>query len=381
VPNDVKLMIHSNAPEVGTGYAVQITMLIRKLREQGYDIAVSAFYGGEGKMTEWEGHPVYPKGKQPYGGDVLGLHARHFGADLILTLMDFWALPEEIPGLKGQRLAAWLPVDCTPLSVLDEERIEQHRPQVVAMSRFGQEMVQETFPKARVDYAPHMVDLEVFRPPDDRDELRRVMGVDDKFVIFMNAANKDQARKGWFEQMAAFARLAQKHDDVMLVAHTDAVGGLDLNLMAARMGIAAKVKFSSQYLMAAGLIGQDQLRGSYGMADLYSCCSLAEGFGIPIAEALACGVPVVVTDGSSMTEVAGPTQWKVDGQVQWASGHAAYWKRPNIDLIHKVYEKAYAKGAQYTAHQQAARKAAERFEVNRVVNDYWLPILPRLAGR
>jgi glycosyltransferase involved in cell wall biosynthesis len=33
--------------------------------------------------------------------------------------------------------------------------------------------------------------------------------------------------------------------------------------------------------------------------------SLAEGFGLPVAEAMACGAPVVTSDRSSMPEVAG----------------------------------------------------------------------------
>src|SRR6266496_2625466 len=58
----------------------------------GHDVAISAFHGQQGGMGEWEGFPVYPAGDHPYGGDVVGLHARHFGASWVIPIMDFWAV-------------------------------------------------------------------------------------------------------------------------------------------------------------------------------------------------------------------------------------------------------------------------------------------------
>lgn len=44
---------------------------------------------------------------------------------------------------------------------------------------------------------------------------------------------------------------------------------------------------------------------AFAGADLFIFPSLAEGFGWPIAEAMACGCPVITTDARPMTEVAG----------------------------------------------------------------------------
>jgi glycosyltransferase involved in cell wall biosynthesis len=44
---------------------------------------------------------------------------------------------------------------------------------------------------------------------------------------------------------------------------------------------------------------------AYSGADVLLFPSLAEGFGWPIAEAMACGCPVITTDARPMTEVAG----------------------------------------------------------------------------
>jgi glycosyltransferase involved in cell wall biosynthesis len=53
-------------------------------------------------------------------------------------------------------------------------------------------------------------------------------------------------------------------------------------------------------------VPDDELPAYYGLADIFVLPSLLEGFGIPIAEALACGTPAVVTSAGASAETAGP---------------------------------------------------------------------------
>jgi glycosyltransferase involved in cell wall biosynthesis len=70
------------------------------------------------------------------------------------------------------------------------------------------------------------------------------------------------------------------------------------------------------------------LQAAYSLARAFLFPSLAEGFGWPIAEALACGCPVITTDAAPMTEVGGPAAYYLPrrpggaGSSQWAL-HAA----------------------------------------------------------
>lgn len=54
-----------------------------------------------------------------------------------------------------------------------------------------------------------------------------------------------------------------------------------------------------------GYIPQSELPMLYNAADLFVYPSLYEGFGLPVLEAMACGVPVVTSDIASMPEVTG----------------------------------------------------------------------------
>jgi glycosyltransferase involved in cell wall biosynthesis len=53
-----------------------------------------------------------------------------------------------------------------------------------------------------------------------------------------------------------------------------------------------------------GYVSGEELPLWYNSAEVFVYPSLYEGFGIPVAEALACGCPIVTSAGSAMAEVA-----------------------------------------------------------------------------
>jgi glycosyltransferase involved in cell wall biosynthesis len=55
----------------------------------------------------------------------------------------------------------------------------------------------------------------------------------------------------------------------------------------------------------AGFVSDDELRALYQAASVYVHPSLYEGFGLPVLEAMASGTPVIVSNRSSLPEVAG----------------------------------------------------------------------------
>lgn len=58
-------------------------------------------------------------------------------------------------------------------------------------------------------------------------------------------------------------------------------------------------------ILRMGKVESEDLVGIYNLAKVYVQPSLYEGFGIPILEAMACGVPVVSSNRSSLPEVGG----------------------------------------------------------------------------
>ncbi len=61
-----------------------------------------------------------------------------------------------------------------------------------------------------------------------------------------------------------------------------------------------------------GRVPEEDLPALYSAADLFVYPSLYEGFGLPVLEAMACGVPVVCSSTSSLPEIAGQAAVVVD---------------------------------------------------------------------
>lgn len=58
-------------------------------------------------------------------------------------------------------------------------------------------------------------------------------------------------------------------------------------------------------VLFTGRVSEDALRWLYLNAEVFACVSLAEGFGLPVLEAFAAGVPVLASATGSLPEVAG----------------------------------------------------------------------------
>jgi glycosyltransferase involved in cell wall biosynthesis len=282
-----KILLHGNAPFVPSGYGGQFALLAPRLASLGHEVAISAFCGISGTAVQWEGIPVYPGGMNPYGADVIAGHARDFGADLVITLMDIWGLGQQgWDALASLNAASWMPIDCDPLSVLDTEALAASKVRPIAMSQFGRQLLG----LGGFDplYVPHGIDTSVFCPQ-DKGECRDLLNVPrEAFVVGINAANAD-VRKAFPEQFAAFAILHNRHPDSILLVHTFPHGpGMDLGRLAMRLGIQHAIRFSDAHKYATGGYTAADLAAWYSTLDVYSGATRAEGFGLPVLEAQAC---------------------------------------------------------------------------------------------
>lgn len=387
----MKIMIHSNGPMVPSGYGRQTALAVAAFSELGHDVAVSSYHGVTGSIVEWNGVPVYPSGMAPFGVDVLLPHANHFGAKLLLTLMDTWSLMPILDHLAGSlqldgapKFACWTPIDCDPIGQGDRLVLQKTGAVPIAVSEFGRDKMDEAGLK-NVRYVPHSVDTSVFRPDDAmRAALRQEIGTDpDTFVIGIVAANRDLTRKSWAEQFEAFSLHLRHSPNSELWVHTIAngmrgAGGFDLRAMAAQMGIGHRVRWTDEYAQMTGLLGDEDMAAWFNGIDLLSSCSYGEGFGLPIVEAQACGTPALATRASAMTELATET---VTGSRWWNAVHDAWWARPNPPQIAAVYDRYkgwHARGEIPPAETHAA--AVQQYDVDHVTRTHWKPLLDELAG-
>jgi glycosyltransferase involved in cell wall biosynthesis len=111
-----------------------------------------------------------------------------------------------------------------------------------------------------------------------------------------------EPRKNLRRLLEAWNLLATRHSDVSLVL-VGAEGKVFRD---------AGLTHTPPRVHLAGYLGDDDLPALYAGAEVFLYPSVYEGFGLPVAEAMACGTPVVCSDVTALPEVAGQAAELVD---------------------------------------------------------------------
>lgn len=385
----MRILWSSNAIWAHTGYGVQAKYLLPRFRALGHEVAQFAWYGLQGAKVQMGDILIYPCGYNAWGNDIIGAHAAHFRADVVISLMDIWVLPPNYRELVGRPWVCWFPVDHYPCpdAILERAKTADYP---VTYSKFGQRAMRER--GLDCHYIPHGVDTEVFRPGDQA-EARRALKVpeDCGFLAVMVAANKGvPSRKAFPENLWAFAQFARKRKDLnpYVYLHTEigtALGGVDIMKLAEALGIQGRVLCVDQYLYRLGL-PPEYLAQVYQAADVLLAASCNEGFGIPIIEAQACGCPVITTDWTSMPELTVNGISVTPAQLAWTPMNS--WVA--VPSVVGIYEALLAI-ADRTEEEKRSLAAKGRETIEReyswdvCIERYWKPFLEQveadLAGK
>ncbi len=114
----------------------------------------------------------------------------------------------------------------------------------------------------------------------------------------ITTASADQPLKGTQHLIPAFARLCKTHPRLSLVFIGRPKPGGPTEKLIETHGIADRIRFVHG-------ISDDEVRHLYASSVIAVVPSEYEGFGFPAGEAMACGLPVVSTDGGALPEVVG----------------------------------------------------------------------------
>ena len=130
-----------------------------------------------------------------------------------------------------------------------------------------------------------------------------------KYVVsgpFLLYIGRLQERKNLRRLISAFARLRKQGLDekLVLVGKKDWMFG-DVQAHVQALGLATSVIFT-------GYVPSEDLPVFYNAAEAFVYPSIFEGFGLPVIEAMACGLPVLTSCGSSLEEIAGDAAVLVD---------------------------------------------------------------------
>ena len=150
----------------------------------------------------------------------------------------------------------------------------------------------------------------IFRPDNDvraRAEARRRFGLpaDARTIVYVGGFAPHKNLLGFLHGLAAAADHPSLHD-VHLVLVGDPEGDGFHSNTGELMALAATDPRLLGRVHFTGYVSDEDLVTLYSDATVVAMPALSEGFGLPAAEAMACGTPVIATRGSAVEEVVGP---------------------------------------------------------------------------
>lgn len=179
---------------------------------------------------------------------------------------------------------------------------------LIAPSRFTAEELVELYPatQGRVRVVPEAV-LPVYRPAADPAPMRAVLerhGLERPYLLFVGTL---EPRKNLVRLLAAYERLVaggQDEFDLVLAGGTGWKAG-PIEEALSHSPVRERIR-------RLGYVPGPDLPALYQGAWALVYPSLYEGFGLPVLEALACGVPVVTSAAASLPEVGGDAALYLD---------------------------------------------------------------------
>lgn len=357
-----RVLIVNEFSVFSTGFATYMNEVIKRLYKSGkYEIAELACYVDETHKNinslPWK---VYPNQPHPQNQEAArgfnAVRANVFGRwrfdevcldfkpDYVLMIRDYWMdfWIQESPLRKRFNLINMPTVDGEPQK---EEWVEFYKDceRVMTYSHFGKSVLERQSGGAIkvFDVASPGADLDLFFPPENKHAHKESMGIRSDAIIFQTVM-RNQPRKLFPDLMKAFSLYLQKmvefgHNEKAQLSylwlHTSQPDvGWDIGEEIKRHNLSHKVlltyrcercghyfpsfwsgercfcskcgHFSCSTPNSMNGLERKDLAKVMQCADVYIQHSISEGDGMPIKDAKACGIPVIVTDYSAMIDHA-----------------------------------------------------------------------------
>ncbi|MGD1997205.1 MAG: glycosyltransferase family 1 protein, partial [Anaerolineae bacterium] len=197
-----------------------------------------------------------------------------------------------------------------------------------------------------------------FRPQEEPGERRRLQeryGLGDPSTEerrpYVLSVGTLQPRKNYIRLMRAFAELRPDGHKLIIAGGE---GWLCEPIL-------AEAEKHGDRIRMLGFVEESDLPALYRGAALFAFPSLYEGFGLPVLEAMACGVPVVCSNVSSLPEVAGEAALLTDPHDEEALAEAMQRVLEDEELQQQMVTRGLERATAFT-WERAAQQLLAAFE-------------------
>ena len=375
----------SDAPWHPTGYGVTTNHITQRMVKDGHRVyiyAPGALHGG--KVDLPDGRTVLSSnfGDDRWGNGTLLYHLEWTRPDVVITWLDPQGLIQY--GWSEHPSFMWTPVDTWPIPQ-EEAAILGRAERIMVCSEWGRRVLD----KQGIDsiYIPCGIDLKTYNinPVGRkrwREQLRPAIS-DDVFLIGsvgLNTGSPD--RKAYGFEFDAIRIFAERHKDIRVYIHTNAegdAGAINLYTLRKELGLEDVICFCRPL----GPLGEGELymRDMYNAFDVLLHCGIAEGFGLPLIEAQACGTPVVGNAATAMTELMSLLCYPCEPECDMIVATSSRVALPSVENIVDGLERAYADWKRCKVERAKVREPVLRFEQNAIYDQRWRPLLEDIPAR
>ena len=264
------------------------------------------------------------------------------GIAKILTIHDLlWPLYAEIAG-PFHRCMHWLFV----------ERSVRQADRIIAISQSTARDLQHTWklPESKIEVIPHGV-ASAYRPQDSRaaaEYVAKKYGVLKEYVLTVGTLGPHKNLITVIKAMKILRGLGELPFQLVAVG---AQGGKNSRMLEA----VRSSGLTREDIRFLGFVPEEDLPMLYSASSALVFPSLYEGFGLPLVEAMACGVPVVASNTSSIPEVVGDAALLAPPTQPEAFAEAIMRVRSDTDLRKAMVQKGLNRAACFRWDKAASR--------------------------
>jgi glycosyltransferase involved in cell wall biosynthesis len=205
--------------------------------------------------------------------------------------------------------------------------------------------------RARIDVVPLGLGAVRREQPLPERDVRTHLELGERDVVLSLSAKRPH--KNLLALIGALAQIAPERRPVLVIPGYPTAHESELRARAAALGIAGDLRFPAW-------LSNAELEGLWSIARAFVFPSLYEGFGLPVLEAMARGVPVACSNASSLPEVAGEAALLFDPHDPAAIASAISRLLGDETLRARLHARGIARARQFT-WERTARLTLESY--------------------